>query len=212
MLQLFYNKLSVPFDVKKWAFYFQQMPEDIQERIRRYHQEENKYQLMVGRLLLKKGMRELGFNHFRLADLYYNEYNCPLWENNQHFNIAHSGKVVACAFSQKSKIGLDVEKIRPINLKDFDYILNDLDKRNIRSAADPFHAFFKIWTIKEAVTKAIGKGLAIDVQQIFIDDQYASFEKEKWYYQTLNFEDGFAAHLVSNRNEWNQLIVQEVTF
>jgi len=193
MVSIYYHKFSRPFPVRKWGFYFQQMPKDIQERIRRYRKEENKYQLMIGRLLLKEGMNQLGYKDFKLTDLYYNEYNCPLWSNDIHFNIAHSGTVVACAFSDESRIGLDVEKIKVLDLNNFEYILNELDHENIEKAINPYDAFFKIWTIKEAVTKALGKGLLIDVQQIYIYDEYAVLEETKWYYQTLDLAAGYAA-------------------
>ncbi len=205
MTQIFYYKLSTPFSIQKWAFYYQQMPEDIQERIRRYRKEENKYQLMIGRLLLKEGMQQLGFKDFKLVDLFYNEFNCPLWREGIHFNIAHSANVVACAFSTTIKIGLDVEQIRRINLNDFAYILNELDEQNIQQAGNAYTAFFKIWTIKEAVTKAIGKGLSIDVQQIHIHERYAVFEGQKWWYQTLDLQENIAGHLVMEE-EANQLI------
>ena len=172
MVQVFYNKLTIPFLDKKWHSFFQQMPEDIKERIRRYRKEENKYQLLIGRLLLKGGIHQLGFHNFDLQDIYYNEYNCPLWNSEINFNIAHSQNIVACTFSKTAAIGLDVEKIRKINLNDFAYILNDLDQQNIKKSQKVYSAFFKIWTIKEAVTKAIGKGLAIDVQQIYIFKKY----------------------------------------
>lgn len=199
MIQIFYQKAILSFSVKKWGFYFRQMPEDIKERIRRYRKEENKYQLLIGRLLLKEGMNVLGFQDFRLEDLHYNENNCPLWNPVINFNIAHSGNVVACAFSKTRAIGLDVEKIRKINLADFAYILNEVDQNNIKLAANAYHEFFKIWTIKEAVTKAIGKGLAIDVQQIYIFNDFAELEGQRWYYQGLNFAEDFAAHIVSDK-------------
>ena len=174
---------------------------DIQQE--RYHRngdyrakEENKYQLMIGRLLLKEGMERLGFKDFNLTDLYYNEFNCPLWREGIHFNIAHSANVVACAFSKTRRIGLDVEQIRSINLSDFAYILNELDEQNIQKLTNPYTDFFKIWTIKEAVTKAIGKGLSIDVQQIYIHESYAVFEGQKWYYQTMDLQENIAGHLV----------------
>lgn len=212
MTQIFYHKFSTPFPIKKWGFYFQQMPEDIQERIRRYRKEENKYQLMIGRLLLKEGMHQLGHRDFKLIDLYYNEYNCPLWQTDVQFNIAHSGNVVACAFSNELKIGLDVEKIRDINLKDFEYILNDLDQKNIESATNPYDAFFKIWTIKEAVTKALGKGLSVDVQQIYIYEDYAALGETKWYYQSLDLAKGFAAYLVMDENKLATIKIEVMNF
>lgn len=199
MISVFHNKISVPFSEKRWSPYFQQMPEDIKERIGRYRKEENKYQLLTGRLLLKEGMSKLGFHDFNLQDVHYNKHNCPLWKPTINFNIAHSRNIVACAFSKTAAIGLDVEKIRPINLKDFDYILNDLDQQYITKAQNKYQAFFKIWTIKEAVTKAMGKGLAIDVQQIYIFEDAVKLEEQKWYYQSLNLAEDFATHIVSNK-------------
>ncbi len=211
MIFIFHNKINAPFPVKKWGFYFQQMPEDIKERIRRYRKEENKYQLLTGRLLLKEGMNQLGFKDFDLEDLHYNENNCPLWKSTVNFNIAHSGNIVGCAFSKTVAIGLDIEKVRKINLSDFEYILNDLDQQNIKKAQNTYQAFFKIWTIKEAVTKAIGKGLALDVQQIYIYENFAELGGQKWYYHSLNLAEDFAAHIVSN--EISQLLeLQEIYF
>ena len=212
MTQIFYHKFSTPFSIKKWAFYFQQMPEAIQERIRRYRKEENKYQLMLGRLLLKEGMEQLGYRDFQLADVFYNEFNCPLWKGDINFNIAHSGNVVGCAFSDKLKIGIDIEEVREINLKDFDHILNDLDYKNIEKAANPYEAFFRIWTIKEAVTKALGKGLSIDVQQIYIYKDYAVLEEMRWYYQSFDLATSFAAHLVMNQNKLATIKIEEIHF
>ena len=142
--------MSIPFAQQKWEFYAQQMPADIQERIRRYRKIENKYQLLIGRLLLKHGMEQLGYTDFHLEDIIYNENNCPMWKEGVHFNIAHSGNIVACAFSDEANIGIDVEQIRPIELKDFKHILNDLDYRIIENAPHFLSEFFKIWTIKEA--------------------------------------------------------------
>lgn len=210
MIAIYYHQWSQPFSTEKWTSYFRQMPTDIQERIQRYRKVENKHQLLLGRLLLKTGMHDLGFTDFRLEDLYYDKFNCPKWKNAVHFNIAHSGNVVACAFSRVQPIGLDIEQIRPINLTDFAYILNERDRQHIVKADDPYRAFFKIWTIKEAVTKAIGKGLAIDVQPIYIFEQYALLGDQKWYYQSLDFGEGFAGHLVVGKDDFEVSLVEEV--
>ena len=211
MVAIFHNKINAPLPIEKWTTYFQQMPEDIKERIRRYRKGENKHQLLIGRLLLKEGMSKLGFEDFALQDLYYNEHNCPLWNPSVNFNIAHSGNIVACAFSKVVAIGLDIERIRKINLNDFDYILNEVDQQNIKNASDAYQAFFKIWTIKEAITKAKGRGLAIDVQQIYVLDNYAELEGQKWYYQSLNLAKGFAAHIVSEE-VLSHLKIKEIYF
>ena len=198
MTTIFFHNFKAPFPNEKWAFYLEQMPVDIQNRIGRYFKEENKYQLLIGRLLLRAGMLHLGYKMFDLAHLFYDEFNCPKWKADIQFNIAHSGNVVACAFSQTTQIGLDIERIRPIQLKDFGHILNAIDYEQLQNASSSKDAFFKIWTIKEAITKAIGKGLAIDVKEIEIYDEFAYLDQQKWYYYPINLKDGYAGHIVSN--------------
>lgn len=212
LVNIFYSQFSEPFSSQKWTHYFHQMPLDIQERVLRYRRGENKYQLLLGRLLLKTGMAELGFSDFDLNAVFYNENNCPVWKPQVRFNISHSGNVVACAFSENLAIGLDIEKIKPIDLKDFEHILNEGDYQTLALAKDVAAAFFKIWTIKEAVTKALGKGLAIDVQQIFIKEDYAFFEGQKWYFQSFERWEGFAAHLVANQPVVGEVKLFDVAF
>ncbi len=89
------------------------------------------------------------------------EYGKPELENSQdiHFNLSHSGDYVSCAFSP-CEVGVDIElekKITPqiaeryFTKLEFEYIAESPLQENER--------FFKIWTLKEAYIKAIGKGL-----------------------------------------------------
>ena len=205
MVHLFYTQFSETFSEEQWQHYFQQMPSDIQQRIHRYKRWENKYQLLLGRMLLKRGMNILGFTDFSLDSIFYNPQNCPLSPQKIDFNIAHSGNLVACAFSKTTQIGLDVERIKPIHLTDFDYVLNEKDQAQIQNAAAPYPAFFKIWTIKEAVTKAMKEGLSVDVQPIEVFENYALCASKKWYFKSLNIQADYAAHLVSAQEVMIQL-------
>lgn len=64
-----------------------------------------------------------------------------------HFNLSHSYGVVMLGISD-SEIGVDVEKIRPVDFKKFDFI-----------DADDEDEFFEKWTEKESWLKFTGKGL-----------------------------------------------------
>ena len=77
------------------------------------------------------------------------------------FNISHSGNMVVCAIDDKP-IGIDIEQIRPIDLKlanrfcteqELKYLFLDNDNNEILTR------FFKLWTAKEAYGKCIGKGI-----------------------------------------------------
>ncbi len=80
------------------------------------------------------------------------------------FNISHSGDIVVCAVSE-NPIGIDIEKIREINLKILERICS---KRELLyfSEEPKLNQFFEIWTAKEAQAKLFGKGLAAISQEI----------------------------------------------
>lgn len=80
------------------------------------------------------------------------------------FNISHSGDLALYAVSRELTVGIDLEKIRPVQN------LTPLTKRYFTPAEhsainslppdEREKAFFKAWVLKEAYVKATGEGLA----------------------------------------------------
>jgi 4'-phosphopantetheinyl transferase len=86
------------------------------------------------------------------------------------FNVSHSGDLLVMAFVLRRAVGVDVERIRPV--EDVDALA-----RRILTAAEQRHffslsadarlsAFFAYWTLKEAIAKALGSGLSLPAAQI----------------------------------------------
>ena len=196
MVHIYYTIINTDTTKAQWNKLFHQMPSDIQARIQRYRKEENQYQLVFGRLLLHKILHDIGHTDFELSQLQYEQHKKPFWKEGIHFSIAHSGEVVACALSDQGTIGLDVERIKPIPLKDFQHILNGKDQERLANSNKVFADFFKIWTIKEACSKADGRGLGMDVQQLFIKERMAIFEEQQWLYYALDLHEEYACHYV----------------
>ncbi len=77
------------------------------------------------------------------------------------FNASHSGDLVALAFARDTPVGIDVERRRLLHdclalaRRYFSAEENDI----VRSAAEADDAFLTIWTAKEAIVKASGKGI-----------------------------------------------------
>ncbi len=77
------------------------------------------------------------------------------------FNASHSGDLVALAFAKDTPVGIDVERRRrlhdclTLSRRYFSAEEDDI----VRSAADAGDAFLAIWTAKEAIVKASGKGI-----------------------------------------------------
>jgi 4'-phosphopantetheinyl transferase len=77
------------------------------------------------------------------------------------FNASHSGDLVAVAFSRDTAVGLDVERRRQLTdaLALARRYFSAEEIAIVERAADMGDAFFAIWTAKEAIVKASGKGI-----------------------------------------------------
>ncbi len=77
-----------------------------------------------------------------------------------HFNISHSEDGIAIAVDKK-EIGIDIEKIRNVNLRVADRFFTDEEKKYVNKDAEfSQKRFFEIWTKKEAYIKKHGLKLA----------------------------------------------------
>jgi 4'-phosphopantetheinyl transferase len=81
-----------------------------------------------------------------------------------HFNLAHSDGLAVIGLTRSGRIGVDVERVRPMN--DFRQMADEFFSPGEREAIaamppeDRQLAFFACWTRKEAYLKATGDGLA----------------------------------------------------
>lgn len=88
------------------------------------------------------------------------------------FNVSHSGNHGLIAYSPEGLLGVDVEvrdAKRDLSLL-VDTVLNASEKTALALAqgSERTHLFFKLWTLKEAILKASGEGLALDATSIKI--------------------------------------------
>lgn len=89
--------------------------------------------------------------------------DCPL-----QVSISHCNDVVACAIS-RDPVGIDVEYIRPINLKVCNHICVPEEVAYISAGEQDFtdpctdpavlRRFYEVWTAKEAYFKKLGTGM-----------------------------------------------------
>ena len=109
--------------------------------------------------------RHLDFDPRRLA-FATNEFGKPrlAGDGQVHFNLSHCEERAVLAISDTTEVGIDLERERPI-----EHV--DLAKRYFHpnevtaitaspDEAEQRRAFFLVWTLKEAVVKALGTGLS----------------------------------------------------
>ena len=83
------------------------------------------------------------------------------------FNVSHSGRHGLIALASRGRVGVDVEERGP--LRNLDVLIGAVlgpDERAEVAAASgrrKLDLFLDLWTLKEALSKAFGKGLSMDV-------------------------------------------------
>ena len=91
--------------------------------------------------------------------------------NAAYFGIAHSGRYVAVGVSKTHEVGIDIERIRPVNVslmrafcteKDMAFILGADENITEEKITDEqtLNRFFRVWCFKEAYFKRTGEGIA----------------------------------------------------
>jgi 4'-phosphopantetheinyl transferase len=93
-----------------------------------------------------------------------------LAESGLHFNLAHSEDLALLAVTTAARIGIDVERVRP--LADAEVLVARFFSRRESAAFRKLpedeqpKAFFHLWTRKEAWLKATGEGIAHSLHQV----------------------------------------------
>jgi 4'-phosphopantetheinyl transferase len=129
----------------------------------------------------------------------------PVLDGGPQFNLTHSGGWAGLAVSHAADIGLDLETWRPVEQGVAERFFSRREAANIRalSGNDWRDAFFRVWTRKEAVIKALGTGLSHDLGSfdVTLDAGDARIERivgdtaSDWTLIDLNPPPGFAAAL-----------------
>lgn len=180
--------------------------QDEMERASRFYQQKDKDRHIISRAALRcilgrytdKAPGDLEF------ELGLNKK--PFLKNNVagiHFNISHSKNRLLLAVSW-SAIGVDVEFVNP----DFKFkILEDnfsSEEVAYIDETDSLNRFYKIWTRKEAITKATAQGLDCDLRMLpgldgdhYVNDGIIASE-ENWMISSFNIDENYIGSIAHN--------------
>ncbi len=162
------------------------LPKSMYERALRYRREEDAFNFVLGRLLLKKGLEELGLGE-QLEKIQFQKDGKPYLDA-VYFNISHSDNLVVCALSKDGRIGIDVEKEKELELENFKSWFTNKEWNDINNSPDPLKRFYGYWTRKESIIKALGVNLSY-LHEIELDAQQDFFlsEGKHWYLEGADF-------------------------
>jgi len=183
---------------KKLADLLTELPAALHERARRYQFERDALHFVLGRLLLQSGLQALGRGE-QLTDIQYQPSGKP-WLAHTFFSISHTDDRVLCALSPDAQVGIDLEKIKPVELAHFKPWFTASERLAICTAPAPLQTFYGYWTRKESIIKALGVNLNY-LQQIHLDpaQAYVVAEGQQWHLRQLELGPDFAGALCSGR-------------
>ena len=143
--------------------YFSLMTPEKRERISRFRFEQDRKRTVAGEMLARQMLAAYSGIEEAALTFAIGEHGKPFVKNIQlMFNISHSGNLVLCAVSDR-QIGVDIEKIRPVEERLIRYVCCDDEYRYVTepdiSPQEQQRRFFHVWTFKEAFFKCDGKGL-----------------------------------------------------
>ena len=138
------------------------------------------------------------------------------------FNLSHSHGFMVAAVCLNSPIGVDIEKKDPRfrAMEIAERFFCDGEKEQIAGldAGARLEAFFQIWTAKEAVLKAIGRGLALELTRLEVAlsplrvvtlDEGENIHSENWHLVALQPAEEYCGTLAvaafPSQIEWREL-------
>ena len=132
------------------------------------------------------------------------------------FNLAHSSGLLALAVSGGRKVGVDIERVRP--LSDLEGIashaFSSYEQKELSklTGEEKYRGFFRCWTRKEAYLKARGDGLLVPLDTFdmslaannpirMLSNRFDPDEVSLWSFYTFKPEKGFIGALAMQGQE-----------
>jgi 4'-phosphopantetheinyl transferase len=175
-------------------------------KVERFHRKQDQDASILGKVLLAQGLVSLRHNKSLIKKLAYTEHKRPHIEGLAlDFNITHSHPCVATAISTACRVGIDVEAMRPIEEFAFEqfFCAEELDWMG-----DDIERFYTLWTRKESVIKAAGKGVYHDLPAINILGDSCEVDGVTYFVTPLDLGDGLKAALATTDNSIEVNVVE----
>jgi 4'-phosphopantetheinyl transferase len=134
-----------------------------------------------------------------LSNLLKDKNGAPLPFNGNYWSLTHKSDYVGGVIAS-TQTGIDIEKIRQCSEALFSKTAGEREWSLVNT--DPIKLFFRYWTSKESVLKAVGAGLkdlskciitkVVDEENLFID-----YREKEWLVEHFYF-DGHIASVTKN--------------
>ena len=140
-----------------------------------------------------------------IGEHYLNESGKPL-SKDKFFNISHKDQYLVFVIDEVP-VGVDIEHLKPVKEGLINFIASEEEKMYIKDE----QSFYEIWTSKEAITKANGKGIKqkIDTIPSLPLNDIHTFEGKTYCNRTAVFKD-YVITVSREKNEDYRLVIKEI--
>ena len=133
------------------------------------------------------------------------------------FNLSHSGCHGLIAVAKDRSVGVDIEVRRPISdpLGVAFQIATPREAQLLKQlpTSQVHSSFFELWTRKEAVLKALGRGFSIDPRELEVGfgpgRSYVNFDERIWTVESLAISSSVAAAVAIDGKILTPLVVSK---
>ncbi|CAE6539362.1 unnamed protein product [Rhizoctonia solani] len=158
------------------------LPPERQAKLKKFYHAEDSWRSLIGQLLPRYWLRQkqidpgtIGFEATEHGKPIITQSSVPLT-----YNVTHDSNMVAVACGSGEPVGIDVMRValpRRTSMNEFvEFVSEQLTARE-KEALDPtagdeatrLMRLYRMWTVKEAYTKALGEGLGYDFARIEYD-------------------------------------------
>jgi 4'-phosphopantetheinyl transferase len=199
-------KKALPDNV--YDHFLKQIPHLLQEKNLKFLRWQDRHLNLFGKLLLRNGLKEFGYDANVLEKLKYDQYNRPYLNKNIDFNISHSGEYVICIIGENINLGIDIEEIKKIDFNDFKQTMTAQQWEDIYQSSNPTISFFKYWTMKESMIKADRRGLSIPLLDIHVINNTVKYANQTWFLKEIVINENYCSCVATNKQDVDVKLIE----
>ncbi|WPY01912.1 Phosphopantetheinyl transferase N-terminal domain protein (plasmid) [Candidatus Trichorickettsia mobilis] len=217
------NDLILPHTIHK---FWQCLSTDEKSRATKYYTKQLSDQYIISHGILRYILSYYTSQFPQNIEFTYNEYGKPFLKNNSHniqFNMSHSHGVIAYIITLNYQVGIDIElHDDSLNIQELiDLIFTQAEYKFFTTLKDKekLKFFYNLWTKKESLIKANGRGLSYPIntieamiltfdRKIFLASKENNYD-QAWYYFPLEVPKNYSG-AIAIEHKINKIIYLEM--
>jgi len=153
---------------------------------------------LIARMMLRDILMEEKNEHL-LFKWKNDKNNKPFIDSWDSFSISHSGDVAVICVSSQSVVGVDIEKKTNLHVGDIIEFFTKEERVFIERSNCTTDAFYDIWVRKEAILKALGKGIAYGLDGFSCIKDIIYLDEAAWYFRKILISNEYVSYLCSSK-------------